>query len=110
MKIKETKEKVKKWANEHGNLIFLGGVLTSCAGLLYLEYKVGSKIVDEPHTSDILPEVGEWVFDELRDDIPIRNVFATIEYEDGSIGIIEDIQAVALKMAEQTNGGVFRHV
>ena len=110
MKIKEAKEKVKKWANEHAELIFWGGVLTSCAGLLYLEYKVGSKIVDEPHTSDILPEVEEWVFDELRTDIPIRNVFATIEYEDGDIGIVEDIHAVAIRMAEQANAGVFHYV
>ena len=43
--------------------------------------------------------LGEGPFDKLLDK-PIVAAFATVEYNDGEIGIINDVQSVAIRLAQ----------
>ena len=100
------KEQIKKWAQKNKDLIIWGGVTMgcACAGWILGEKLIQSMSIDGKIDVDIpelLPSDKGWQFDQLRTDVGIKNVFATVEYEDGDIGIIETVHSVAKRVAEQ---------
>ena len=98
-KIKTT-DKVKKLVQEHPNLVSAGLIAGSIA--VYIGLCVwGDKHLKTVSVEDWKKVTGEGVFDVLKTDIPIENAFATVEYADGSIGVIEDVIGVAELIAKR---------
>lgn len=90
----EIKAKVRKFADENKYWI-LGGCI---AGYIAI------RVWEDTHLKTVFIKdwnrvTGEGPFDKLLDK-PIVAAFATVEYSDGEIGVINDVQSVAIRLAE----------
>lgn len=88
------KEKVKKFADENKYWI-LGGCVAGYIAISIWE----AKTLKTVYVKDWNKVTGEGPFDKLLDK-PIVGAFATVEYDDGEIGIINDVQSVAIRLAQ----------
>lgn len=98
MKKMELKEKVKAFAKENETLLatsFLAGCIAGYIGITVWEWKTLKTV----YRKDWEKVTGEGPFDQLLDK-PIVGAFATVEYNDGEIGVIESVQSVAARLAE----------
>lgn len=98
MKKMTLKERAKAFAKENSTLLntaFLAGCVAGYVGLTVWEVK-NLKTV---YLKDWEKVTGEGPFDQLLDK-PIISAFATVEYNDGEIGVIENVQSVAARLAE----------
>ena len=98
MKKMTLKERAKAFAKENETLLttaFLAGCVAGYIGLTVWEMK-NLKTV---YVKDWEKVTGEGPFDQLLDK-PIISAFATVEYDDGEIGVIENVQSVAARLAE----------
>ena len=77
------KEKVRKFADENKYWI-LGGCIAGYIGITVWEWKTLKTV----YVKDWEKVTGEGPFDQLLDK-PIVEAFATVEYNDGEIGIIK---------------------
>lgn len=95
----KTMEELKKTVQENKGTILATAGLVACiggyAGITIWEHKTLKTV----HTKDWLKVTGQSTFDELMDK-KIVSAFATVEYEDGTIGIVKDIAKVANRLAE----------
>ena len=88
------KEKVRKFADENKYWI-LGGCVAG-----YIAIRVWEDThLKTVHIEDWNKITGEGPFDKLLDK-PIVGAFATVEYSDGEIGVINDVQSVAIRLAQ----------
>ena len=90
----EIKAKVRKFVDENKYWI-LGGCI---AGYIAI------RVWEDTHLKTVYLKdwnrvTGEGPFDKLLDK-PIASAFATVEYSDGEIGVINDVQSVAIRLAE----------
>ena len=88
------KEKVRKFADENKYWI-LGGCVAGYIAISVWE----TKNLKTVHLKDWEKMTGEGPFDKLLDK-PIVAAFATVEYDDGEIGVINDVQSVAIRLAQ----------
>ena len=88
------KEKVRKFAEENKYLI-LGGCAVGYIAISVWE----AKNLKTVYVKDWNKVTGEGPFDKLLDK-PIVGAFATVEYADGEIGVINDVQSVAIRLAQ----------
>lgn len=98
MKKMTLKERAKAFAKENETLLttaFLAGCVAGYIGITVWEMK-NLKTV---YVKDWEKVTGEGPFDQLLDK-PIISAFATVEYNDGEIGVIENVQSVAARLAE----------
>ncbi len=98
MKKMELKEKAKAFARDNESLLttaFLGVCVAGYVGLTVWEMKTLKTV----YRKDWDKMTGEGPFDQLLDK-PIISAFATVEYNDGEIGVIENVQSVAARLAE----------
>lgn len=98
--MEKKKELKKKLQENKGGLIATAGLVTCVAGyigILVWEHKTFKTVP----VKDWQKMTGQSTFDELLDK-KIVGSFATVEYEDGTIGIVRDILAVADKLIEQS--------
>ena len=91
----EIKAKVRKFAEENKYWI-LGGCI---AGYLAISVWEATHL-KTVYTKDWDKVTGEGPFDELLDK-PIVKAFATVEYEDGEIGVIKNVAEVVGHMVRQ---------
>ena len=95
-KIDEFKKKVQE---NKGAIIATAG-LAACIGG-YIGITVWEhKTLKTVHVKDWKKITGQSTFDELLDK-KIVSAFATVEYDDGTIGIVQDILAVAQKLTPE---------
>lgn len=90
----EIKAKVRKFVDENKYWI-LGGCI---AGYITI------RVWEDTHLKTVYIKdwnrvTGEGPFDKLLDK-PIVAAFATVEYNDGEIGVINDVQSVAIRLAQ----------
>ena len=98
MKKMTLRERAKEFAKENQTLLTtacLAGCVAGYIGITVWEVK-NLKTV---YVKDWEKVTGEGPFDQLLDK-PIISAFATVEYDDGEIGIIENVQSVAARLAE----------
>ena len=98
MKKMTLRERAKEFAKENQTLLttaFLAGCVAGYIGITVWEVK-NLKTV---YLKDWEKVTGEGPFDQLLDK-PIISAFATVEYDDGEIGIIENVQSVAARLSE----------
>lgn len=98
MKKMTLKERAKAFAKENSTLLntaFLAGCVAGYVGLTVWEMKHLKTV----YLKDWEKVTGEGPFDQLLDK-PIVSAFATVEYNDGEIGVIENVQSVAARLAE----------
>ena len=98
MKKMTLREKAKVFAKENETLLttaFLAGCVAGYVGITVWEMK-NLKTV---YLKDWEKVTGEGPFDQLLDK-PIISAFATVEYNDGEIGVIENVQSVAARLAD----------
>ena len=88
------KEKVKKFADENKYWI-LGGCVAGYIAIRIWE----AMTLKTACVKDWNKVTGEGPFDKLLDK-PIVGAFATVEYDDGEIGVINDVQSVAIRLAQ----------
>lgn len=94
-------EELKKKVQENKGTILATATLTACIGG-YIGVTIWErKTLKTVHTKDWLKVTGQSAFDELLDK-KIISSFATVEYEDGTVGVIQDVAAVAARLAETT--------
>ena len=90
----KVKEKVSKFVDENKYWI-LGGCVAGYIALSVWE----STHLKTVRVKDWDKLTGEGPFDKLLDK-PIVSAFATVEYSDGEIGVINDVQSVAIRLAQ----------
>ena len=97
----EKKNELKKKANENKKAMMAIAIPAACIagyiGILVWEHKTFKTVT----VKDWKKLTGQSTFDELIDK-KIVGSFATVEYEDGTVGIVKDILAVADKIIEQS--------
>ena len=98
--MKKMEQLRKKIEANKGNIV-TGLVLGACVSAY-----IGISIWEHNHLKTVdkdewLKMTGEGVYDVLEDK-PIADLFATVIYDDGEIGVIHDLKSVAMKLAEQT--------
>jgi hypothetical protein len=97
----EKKNELKKKANENKKTMMAIAIPAACIagyiGILVWEHKTFKTVT----VKDWKKLTGQSTFDELLDK-KIVGSFATVEYEDGTVGIVKDILAVADKLIEQS--------
>jgi len=99
-------EQLKKFVKDNEGLLsvaFLGGCIAGYIGITVWEYKT-YKTVTAKEWNKV---TGKGVFDELLEK-PISKAFATVEYDDGEIGVIENVIKVSTKLLEQESD-TYRH-
>lgn len=95
-KIDEFKKKVRE---NKGAIIATAGVAACIGG--YIGITVWEhKTLKTVHVKDWKKITGQSTFDELLDK-KIVGSFATVEYEDGTVGIVQDVVSVAKKVLNQ---------
>ena len=97
----EKKNELKKKVQENKGTLTAVAVPVICIagyiGILVWEHKTFKTVP----VKDWKKLTGQSTFDELLDK-KIVGSFATVEYEDGTVGIVKDILAVADKLIEQS--------
>lgn len=96
----EKKNELKKKANENKKTMMAIAIPAACIagyiGILVWEHKTFKTVP----VKDWQKMTGASTFDELLDK-PIVGAFATVEYEDGTIGIIRSVTEVAEKIGKE---------
>ena len=98
--MKKNEELRKKLKENKGKILATAGLVTCVAGYVGILVWENKTFKTVP-VKDWQKMTGQSTFDELLDK-KIVGSFATVEYEDGTVGIVKDILAVADKLIEQS--------
>ncbi len=93
---------IKNWANRNKNTLATAASIAGTAGCFAIGWYIGdkyiwSRLLKPTETISAAPAV----FDIVRTDIEVKDAFATVEYSDGSVSLVDDIIGLAECIAKR---------